>query len=79
MAKWKPAKRHVVFYVAASYGTAIYPFAVIFKVISNFEGNAFKPAIEELGTASYFSVATIATVDYGDIVPVTAWAIRRFG
>lgn len=74
MAKWNPAKRHVVLYVAASYGTAIYLFAVIFKVISNFEENAFKPAIDGLGAASYFSVATIATVGYGDIVPVTAWA-----
>jgi hypothetical protein len=24
--------------------------------------------------AAYFSVVTIATVDYGDIVPVSAWA-----
>lgn len=74
MAKWNPAKRHVVLYVAASYGTTIYLFAVIFKVISNFEGNAFKEAIKGLGTALYFSIATIATVGYGDIVPVTAWA-----
>lgn len=74
IAKWNPAKHHVVLYVAASYGTTIYLFAVIFKVISNFERNAFNPAIEGLGTASYFSIATIATVGYGDIVPVTAWA-----
>ena len=31
-------------------------------------------AIKALSTAAYFSVVTIATVGYGDIVPVSAWA-----
>ena len=34
-------------------------------------GDAFKPAIHSLSSALYFSVVTMSTVGYGDILPVT--------
>lgn len=74
LAVWNPNKFQILYYVALSFGMTAYLFAVIFKAISNFDKLAFNPAIERIGTAGYFSIVTIATVGYGDIVPVSAWA-----
>ena len=74
MAVWNPNKFQILYYVALSYGMTAYLFSVIFKAISNLDKTAFNPAIEELSTAGYFSIVTIATVGYGDIVPVSGWA-----
>ena len=46
-AKWNPAKHHVILFEAASWGTAVYLFAVIFKVISNFERDALSQQFED--------------------------------
>jgi voltage-gated potassium channel len=37
-------------------------------------GDGFRPAIKTLGTGCYFTVVTLSTVGYGDIVPVTTQA-----
>lgn len=34
-------------------------------------GNGFRPQIHDMGTAAYFTVVTLSTVGYGDIVPVS--------
>ena len=52
----------------------IYLFAIVFRAICNFDKSAFNPTIESLGTATYFSIVTIATVGYGDIVPTSGVA-----
>ncbi|HEX4054063.1 MAG TPA: ion channel [Tepidisphaeraceae bacterium] len=35
-------------------------------------GSGFRPQIQDLNTAAYFTIVTLSTVGYGDIVPVTA-------
>ena len=74
LAVWNPSKSQVLTYVALAYVTTIYLFAVLFLLISNCDQKAFTPSLPGLGTASYFSVVTIATVGYGDIQPVSGWA-----
>lgn len=74
LAKWNPSKVQILGYVALSYGMTIYLFALIFQMISNHDKMAFSPALESLGTAAYFSIVTIATVGYGDILPISNWA-----
>lgn len=74
LAVWNPSKSQVLLYVALAYGTTIYLFAVVFLLINNSDEKAFTPFLAGLGTASYFSVVTIATVGYGDIQPVSGWA-----
>lgn len=37
-------------------------------------GNGFRPPIHDLDTALYFTITTLSTVGFGDIVPVTAQA-----
>lgn len=37
-------------------------------------GNGFRPQIHDLNTAFYFTIVTLSTVGYGDIVPVTTEA-----
>jgi voltage-gated potassium channel len=37
-------------------------------------GTGFRPAIRDLNTASYFTITTLSTVGFGDIVPVTTEA-----
>jgi voltage-gated potassium channel len=74
LAKFNPSKAQTLGYVALSYAVTIYLFAVIYRANSNFDDAAFKPALESLFTATYFSIVTIATVGYGDIVPVSTFA-----
>jgi Ion channel len=74
LAVWNPSKRQVLSYVSPAYATTIFLFAVVFLLINNFVEDAFTPRLPRLGAASYFSVVTIATVGYGDILPVSGWA-----
>lgn len=37
-------------------------------------GNGFRPQIQDLNAAAYYTVITLSTVGYGDIVPVTVQA-----
>jgi voltage-gated potassium channel len=37
-------------------------------------GKGFRPEIQDLNTASYFTITTLSTVGFGDIVPVTTEA-----
>jgi voltage-gated potassium channel len=37
-------------------------------------GNGFRPPIQDLSTALYFTIVSLSTVGYGDIVPVSAEA-----
>jgi hypothetical protein len=73
LAKFNPSKFNTLGYVAASYALTIYMFAVIFRATTNFDKAAFNPAMESVWTA-IFSIVTIATVGYGDIVPVSGFA-----
>jgi voltage-gated potassium channel len=52
----------------------IYLFSVICLLISKHDVHAFTPALESLCAAAYFSIVTIATVGYGDIVPASGSA-----
>jgi voltage-gated potassium channel Kch len=74
LAKFNPSKLHTLGYVAVSFALTIYLFAVVFLATCIFDKNAFNPVIDSLGTAIYFSIVTIATVGYGDIVPVSGFA-----
>lgn len=74
LARYNPSKIQTLGYVAFSYALTIYLFAIIFRTISNFDENAFKPAIDTLGAAIYFSIVTMATVGYGDILPISGFA-----
>lgn len=62
LAVWNPSKSQVISYAAASYGTTIYIFAVVFALIGTNDNHAFAPAVETIGTGLYFSIVTIATV-----------------
>lgn len=74
LAVWNPNKFQTLYFVALSYAMSAYLFSIIFKAISNLDRLAFNQPIDSLGTAGYFSIVTLATVGYGDIVPVSAWA-----
>ncbi|WP_354140029.1 ion channel [Bradyrhizobium sp. LB11.1] len=74
LAKFNPSKLHTLGYVALSYALTIYLFAVIFRATTNFDKAAFNPAIDSVWTGMYFSIVTIATVGYGDILPVSSFA-----
>jgi len=72
--EFNPSKRQVLGYVAFSYLMTIYLFTVIFRTICNFDSGAFNPAIETIFDAIYFSIVTLASVGYGDILPVSGFA-----
>ncbi len=74
LAQFNPSKPQILGYVAFSYVMTIYLFAVVFRTICNFDTSAFNPTIDSLGAATYFSIVTIATVGYGDILPVSGLA-----
>lgn len=74
LATFNPSKAQTLGYVALSYAMTIYLFAVIYRANCNFDSDAFKPTLESLFTSTYFSIVTIATVGYGDILPVSTFA-----
>lgn len=57
--------------------TIVFSTSSIFAIIaygsfgSYFLGKGFSPEIRDMGTAVYFTVTTLSTVAFGDIVPVT--------
>jgi len=51
-----------------------YAFALADIVVSKINRTAFNVGELSLGAGIYFSITTIATVGYGDIVPVSATA-----
>jgi voltage-gated potassium channel Kch len=57
----------------ASYLLTIYWFALAFAFLSHFDERAFNVALP-LPTALYFSVVTIATVGFGDVLALSATA-----
>jgi voltage-gated potassium channel len=65
---------------AVSYALIIWLFAGVYILISRIDQKAFYHSVSasygavDLGTGVYFSVVTIATVGYGDIVPVSSLA-----
>ncbi len=56
----------------------VFSFSSIFAVLaygilgSFLLGSGFRPQIHDLSTAVYYTIVTLSTVGYGDIVPVTA-------
>ena len=57
-----------------SYGFTIYGFALAYVYASNVKPQSFNVGRLDILSAVYFSLTTIATVGYGDIVPVTKLA-----
>ena len=58
-----------IFWAGVSYLVTIYGFAIVYRLLSIFYNGAFDAKITDLATAIYFSIVTMATVGYGDIVP----------
>jgi voltage-gated potassium channel Kch len=73
LAHWNPSKVQILAYVGCSLGATMYFFAVIYTMISSYNVQAFNTPLG-LGTSIYFSIVTIATVGYGDVVPFSALA-----
>jgi Trk-type K+ transport system membrane component len=54
----------------ASYFLTVYGYALLYKFIAMNYPDMFSPKPFDLVTAIYFSVVTIATVGYGDVLPL---------
>jgi hypothetical protein len=67
------AKRVMVVTLFTQYLKFAYAFALAYAWLSSVNSHAFNVPVG-LGTAFYYSVMTIATVGYGDILPVSAIA-----
>jgi hypothetical protein len=65
---------NIVYSAAFAYVSTIYAFALTYRILSKSDTGCFKETIGDIVTALYFSVITIATVGYGDIVPKTKLA-----
>ena len=57
-----------------SFGFTVYGFAVTYVFLSNVRPESFNAGKLGMFTGIYFSLTTIATVGFGDIVPVTTFA-----
>jgi hypothetical protein len=64
-----PTGRRIIFNAAFGYFCTIYAFALTYRFLSKSDSEAFHEAIPDFITSLYFSIVTIATVGYGDIVP----------
>jgi CBS domain containing-hemolysin-like protein len=62
---------------AASYFLTIYVFALVYRFTCIYCPAAFDATMDGMTSSIYFSVVTIATVGYGDIVP-KYWFSRLF-
>jgi voltage-gated potassium channel Kch len=67
-------KKGVFFSASFAYASTIYGFALTYRALMRIDANSFKEPVSDLLTALYFSIVTIATVGFGDIVPRTAIA-----
>ncbi len=71
-------KRH--FRRRTALASVVFSLANIFAILaygalgSYLLGNGFRPQIQDLSSACYFTVVTLSTVGYGDITPVTSQA-----
>jgi len=68
------SKQGTLVCAAVSYIITIYGFALTYLFVRNWDEDAFDKKLESLISAIYFSVVTMATVGYGDIVPKTTTA-----
>ncbi len=74
-AEWEArSKRMALFGLVKYYLYFAYAFALADIVVSKINRTAFNVGELSLGAGIYFSITTIATVGYGDIVPVSATA-----
>jgi hypothetical protein len=64
----------LIVFIFASYVSTIYIFVITYLVLSRLDIGSFNVGRLDLAAAIYFSVSTIATVGFGDIVPVTSTA-----
>lgn len=65
------SKRTTLLSAMQAYLISIYGFALAFRFAQIYEGKSFIDPINNMTTATYFSIVTIATVGYGDITPKT--------
>ncbi len=71
--KFTPIWR-ILFDVTAAFMLAAFCFAVLYLYIIRLQGPGAFSAELNLGEALYFSIVTMTTTGYGDIVPRTGWA-----
>jgi hypothetical protein len=64
----------VIYNLLASFSFTVYGFAVTYVFLSNMRPGSFNVGKLDMFSGIYFSVTTIATVGYGDIVPLTRLA-----
>jgi hypothetical protein len=67
------SRRDIIVFFFVSYLLAIYGFALAYVAVSRYLVGSFNVQLDLIGGV-YFSVATIATVGYGDIVAVSSLA-----
>jgi hypothetical protein len=63
-----------VFSCLFSYFFTVYGFALAYTFLSSFDPKAFNVGELSIFSGTYFSIATAATVGYGDIVPLSVTA-----
>lgn len=59
--------------VTAAYILAVFCFAVLYVYLVRQDANAFSAELD-LGNAIYFSIVSMTTTGYGDILPRSGWA-----
>lgn len=70
----KQSRRSLLIFSFLSYVIAIYGFALAYVAVSRYFVGSFNVSELDLIGGIYFSVTTIATVGFGDIVPVSSLA-----
>jgi hypothetical protein len=70
----KRAPSRAMAHALYSFGLTVYGFAIGYVFLSNFRPASFNVGKLKMFSGLYFSLTTIATVGYGDIVPITTLA-----